>query len=132
MKIFRIKKSREFQEISKKSVKYHSKTILIISASTPEFYLLNQKSPTKKITEFCRFGQTVSKKIGNAIIRNKVKRRLRAAMADFSRDLPEYFLNNQDYILIAKKEIANANYGDILLDLKFCLKGIIRLSKASR
>ncbi len=41
-------------------------------------------------------------------------------MSRLSKDL----VNNRDYILIAKKEIANANYQAILSDLKFCLKGI--------
>jgi ribonuclease P protein component len=138
LKVFGIKKSREFQEISKNNIKYHAKTLLIISAPTPEFYLLNQKSPRQKITDFCRFGQTVSKKIGNAVVRNKVKRRLRAAMLDLSRDSLEkanqkttYLLNNQDYIIIAKKEIKDASYLDILSDLKFCLKGIVRLMNNS-
>jgi ribonuclease P protein component len=141
LKVFRIKKSREFQEISKKNIKYISKTLLVLSAPTPEFYLLNQKSPRAKVTDFCRFGQTVSKKIGNAVVRNKAKRRIRAAMLDISRSsldkanqkFPQessqkgYLINNQDYIIIAKKEIKDADYQDILSDLKFCLKGITRL-----
>ena len=143
MKVFGIKKSREFQEISKQNIKYHAKTLLILSAPTPDFYLHDpklpgQKSPRQKITEFCRFGQTVSKKIGNAVVRNKVKRRIRAAMLDLSRDILDktnqktgYLLNNQDYIIIAKKEIKDASYVDIISDLKFCFKGIVRLLNSS-
>ena len=153
MKVFGIKKSREFQEISKQNIKYHAKTLLILSAPTPDFYLHDpkpsaeklegQKFPEKKfsgrkITKFCRFGQTVSKKIGNAVVRNKVKRRIRAAMLDISRDALDklnqigYLINNQDYIIIAKKEIKDASYPDIISDLKFCFKGIVRLNNSSK
>ncbi len=58
-------------------------------------------------------------------------------MLDLSRDVlgkanqkTGYLLNNQDYIIIAKKEIKDASYQDILSDLKFCLKGIARLSSS--
>lgn len=132
MKIFFIKKSQEFKQISQKNIKYIAKSIIVISAPTPDFYLLNQKSPRAKIDQFCRFGVVASKKVGNAVVRNKIKRRLKAAISDLSKSSQELNLvNNYDYVIIAKKEIVNFNYKDVLTDLKFCLKGIMRKSVSS-
>lgn len=62
-------------------------------------------------------GFTATKKIGNAVIRNRTKRRLRAL-----------FLENIDnikdgrYIFLAKKEIVNIDYMDLKRDFKYLLK----------
>lgn len=120
MKILRIKKSTEFQNIGKKGKKFHAKTILLISLTTSEFYF-QDKLKGKNASDFLRIGFTVSKKVGNAVIRNLAKRRLRQASKSL---LLEYGKNHHDYVIIAKREIKDATYEDILRDLKFCLKRI--------
>ncbi|MES2676799.1 MAG: ribonuclease P protein component [Pseudomonadota bacterium] len=120
-----IKKRSDFLSLSKTTLRFHSKTSLILAGSTPEKYLLNPH--TKKIDEVCRFGLTVSKKVGNAIIRNKVKRRYRQAFLQLHK---EQFTNNHfDYSVIAKKEIVGSSFQNIYEDLKFCLKHLKRLIK---
>ena len=53
----------------------------------------------------------VQKKLGNAVKRNKIKRRLKSMMNQF---LKMSKINlNYSYLIIAKKEIINANYSDI-------------------
>ncbi|WP_420797097.1 ribonuclease P protein component [Altericroceibacterium spongiae] len=46
-----------------------------------------------------RYGITVTKKIGNAVIRNRMKRRFRELLHD---SLPEEGLQNHDHILIGR------------------------------
>ena len=120
-----IKKRVEFLAISKNSLRFHSKTSLIIASKTLEKYLLNPH--TKKIDDFCRFGLTVSKKIGNAVVRNKTKRRYRQAFLQLYKE--HFACNHFDYSIIAKKEISNCSFENIYDDLKFCLKHIKRLVK---
>lgn len=91
-----------------------------MSLPSPEFYFQN-KEKGKNAVDFVRFGYTASKLIGNAVIRNQAKRRLREAVRELA---PLYAKNQHDYVVIAKKEISQATYDTILLDLKFCLKRI--------
>ncbi len=119
-KILTIQKSNEFKKISKENKKFHAKTILLLSAKTPSFYCYN-KEQGKNAKEFCRVGYTVSKTVGNAVVRNLTKRRLREAVRNL---FPQYAKIEFDYVIIAKREIAEADFKKILADLKFCLKRI--------
>ena len=120
-----IKKRSDFLTLSRSNLRFHSKTSLVLAGKIPEKYLINPH--TKKIDNFCRFGLTVSKKIGNAVVRNKVKRRYRNIF--FALYEEQLIRNYFDYSIIAKKEIANCDFKKIYDDLKFCLKHIKRLIK---
>ena len=53
----------------------------------------------------------VKKKIGNAVKRNKIKRRLKNILVDATKKIPLNF--NYSYLIIAKKTVSNDNYADI-------------------
>jgi ribonuclease P protein component len=55
-----------------------------------------------------RIGLVAGKRIGNAVQRNRIRRRLRAAVADA--DVPVGF----DYVLIPEKEVGEAAYPDLV------------------
>lgn len=57
-------------------------------------------------------GFTASKKVGNAVARNRAKRRLRAAAREL---LPEHGLPGVDYVLVARQSAVDAPW-DALLD----------------
>ena len=78
LKILKITKTAEYQKISKNNEKFYSQSLILLRAKTPEFYNFNKESG-KNAEEFCRFGVTASKKVGNAVTRNRAKRRLREA-----------------------------------------------------
>ncbi len=120
MKILQITKSAEFQNISKKGQKFYSKTLLLLSQNTPQNYFQNFVEG-KKAKDFCRVGYTVSKTVGNAVVRNLAKRRLREV---FRKLAPMHAKKYYDYVLIARREIAQESFEKISSDLKFCLKRI--------
>ncbi|MBP7709682.1 MAG: ribonuclease P protein component [Rickettsiales bacterium] len=120
LKILQITRSAEFQNISKKGQKFHSKTILLLTHPTPQNYFQNL-AENKNAQDFCRVGYTVSKTVGNAVTRNRAKRRLRALFAKIAE---LYAKNHYDYVLIARREIAEEDFEKISSDLKFCLKRI--------
>jgi len=123
LKILRIKKSIEFKNISnpnnKKSSKFFAQTLILIAQPTNSCYFQNLELQ-KNTKEFCRVGFTVSKKVGNSVVRNKAKRRLKAAFLE----LAELVSNHYDYVIIARPDIAKVSYLKICSDLKFCLKRI--------
>ena len=70
-----------------------------------------------------RYGVTATKKIGNAIKRNKAKRRIRNLVKDL---LPKYGKSGYDYVFIAKENLINEDWEvlreestSVLKDLKY-------------
>lgn len=124
MKFLHVKKSSDFKKIgnprNKQVLKFFSKTLILLAHPTDKFYLQDPNSG-KMAKDFCRIGYTVSKKVGNAVARNKAKRRLREVFKDLAPNLAK---NHFDYVIIAKKEISGASFQKIALDLRFCLKRI--------
>ena len=60
-----------------------------------------------------RVGFTASKKVGNAIARNRAKRRLRAISAEL---LPAWAKDGHDYVWIAKKGTVHAPFWKLRRD----------------
>jgi ribonuclease P protein component len=65
-----------------------------------------------------RVGFTASRKIGNAVVRNRARRRLKAAAQHV---LPLYGQGGNDYVLVARRETLARPFGDLLGDLKSAL-----------
>ena len=61
-----------------------------------------------------RVGFTASRKVGNAVVRNRARRRLRSAVTDVlsARDEAGF-----DYVLIARAGTAERTYDELLADL---------------
>lgn len=69
-----------------------------------------------------RVGYTVTTKCGNAVVRNRIKRRLRALVREI---FPEHAKAGQDYILIARHE-AKPGAGQVpIADLRAALEKAI-------
>ncbi len=68
-----------------------------------------------------RFGICVSKKIGNAVQRNKLKRRVKDII-----DKSELLFPNKDYIIVLKKGVIFTKYLELKKDIIDELKKIIR------
>ena len=64
-----------------------------------------------------RLGMTVSRKAGNAVQRNKIKRLLR----EFFRLNKSRFPASQDIVIIAKRGILPMTYRDVCTELGSCL-----------
>lgn len=62
-----------------------------------------------------RFGITVSKRVGNAVVRNKLKRRLRDILRHQKQNLPANF----DFVLIAKPGAGQAHFADISSEVNY-------------
>jgi ribonuclease P protein component len=70
-----------------------------------------------------RVGFTASRKVGNAVIRNRAKRRLRAAASEV---LGRDGRKGTDYVLIARAGTGARSYAELVGDLTAALRQIAR------
>ena len=68
--------------------------------------------------EYPHFGIAVSKKLGNAVERNKIKRRMRVILDENKNSL----LNNKDYIIIMKENSKNLSFKELNESFKDLIK----------
>ncbi len=73
-----------------------------------------------------RLGITASKKTGNAVRRNRIRRRLKALARDF---LPLWCKEDHDIVIIARHTIWDKSYKDLQADLYKALKKLDLLKK---
>ena len=65
-----------------------------------------------------RFGVTVTKKIGNAVVRNRMKRRFRALVRDI---FPDHAIPGADHVLIGRSSGIERAYATLASELKRAL-----------
>lgn len=75
-----------------------------------------------------RFGFTVSKKIGKAVVRNRVRRRLKAA----ARELLPLARPGFDYVVIARPPAIERAYADLKSDLARAIGRVHRAADSKR
>ena len=94
---------------------------------TPGLVLQARRRPAAPETagdagaERVRVGFTVSRKVGNAIRRNRARRRLRAVATEV---LPEHGRAGCDYVLIGRAGTLDRRYADLVADLRTALARI--------
>lgn len=75
-------------------------------------------------SERVRIGLTVTRKLGGAVIRNRIKRRLRAVAREV---FPQFAEPGCDYAIIARPPARTQNYADLLDDMK---RALLRLARS--
>jgi ribonuclease P protein component len=75
-----------------------------------------------------RVGLTVSRKVGNAVVRNRARRRLRAVANEV---LPRLAAPGLDYVLIGRAQTPHRAYATLIADLGRAL-GALRVSREAR
>jgi len=90
-----IKKSEDFTRLIKKR-----------NGSSNEYFIINQETNNEKTT---KFGITFTKKIGNAVVRNKLKRRVKAIIDHHK----EMYQSSKNYVIIIRKAAKEINYQEL-------------------
>ncbi|MGP7819565.1 ribonuclease P protein component [Niallia sp. 01092] len=104
-KEYRIKKNKEFQQVFKKGQSFANRQFVVYKLC-------------KTGQEHFRVGLSVSKKIGNAVVRNRTKRYIRQVFLEL-----ENLLDHEaDYVIIARKPVSEMNFEEILKSLNHVLK----------
>ena len=110
MKIKTLKKRKDFVLSNKFGQKSFNKNFILQKFSPPDENNLD-----------LMFGFTATKKIGNAVKRNRAKRRMRALITIFLKEKAYWFDATSTYILIAKKSLIKASFLDLKAEMKECL-----------
>jgi ribonuclease P protein component len=105
---FRIKKNAEFQEVFKKGKSVANRQFVV--------YSLKRSGQTNY-----RIGLSVSKKVGNAVTRNRIKRYLRQSFLELSDQLHK----DIELIVIARKPAATMSFAEV----KGSMTHVLRLAK---
>jgi len=82
----------------------------------PGFVLLVR--PRHDDDPLVRVGFTVTRKIGNAVIRNRMKRRFRALVRD---TFPDFAVPGADHVLIGRSSGIERDYATLAAELKRAL-----------
>ena len=68
-----------------------------------------------------RFGYTVTKKVGVAVVRNRIRRRLREAVRLMA-DNPAH--SGRDYVIFARREALHAGFHEMTEELRRAIEGV--------
>tara|TARA_B100001769_G_C21762886_1_gene417283 strand:- start:59 stop:433 length:375 start_codon:yes stop_codon:yes gene_type:complete len=96
-----IKKRQDFILSHRNSINLHGR------------YLIFQKLKRNDKSNLIFFGFTITKKIGMAYLRNKIKRRLRVIIRFLLENEKKYFENGHNYVLISKPLIKKASFEEL-------------------
>jgi len=92
-------------------------------ASASAIGLVLQGAPNREGGEVVFLGFTVSGKVGKAVVRNRVKRRLRDAARAV---LPEQAKGGMSYVLVGKAAALTRPFDDLKADLRNALDALHR------
>lgn len=103
----RIKQRREFLQVQRGGRKHHVRHFIVFVAPRKPAAEQAEVPPT-------RLGITVTRKIGNAVTRNRIKRLVREVFRLNRNRLPEGI----DLVWVAKQQAAQASFADVLEDFE--------------
>lgn len=104
-KEYRIKKNQDFQVVFQRGRSFANRQFVVYSL------------PKEGQGHF-RIGLSVSKKLGNAVMRNRIKRCVRQAVFELKDQLED----RNDYVIIARKPVVEMDFFEMKSSLTHVLK----------
>jgi ribonuclease P protein component len=89
--------------------------------ASPAFVLEGRLRTGEQLQRGPRFGFTITKKLGNAVVRNRIRRRLKAVLAGSSAAMV-----GVDYVIVAREIAANRPFTDLKQDFEVAFDRVHR------
>ena len=103
-KLYIVKESKDFDSIIKNNNYNKNKSFVVYSI--------------KNDLKYNRYGISVSKKLGNAVFRNKYKRKIRSIIDNCKKD----YNISKDYIIILRRGALDKNFKELKDDLESLIR----------
>ena len=103
-KLYIVKESKDFNNIIKNNLFNKNKSFVV-------YYKENN-------LKYNRYGISVSKKLGNAVFRNKYKRKIRSIIDNCKKD----YNISKDYIIILRRGALDKNFKELKDDLESLIR----------
>jgi ribonuclease P protein component len=100
----KLRKTKEYATVYRRGEKIYGKYVLL-------FFMPNQQ-------EISRFGVVTTKKVGNAVIRNKWRRRIKEIVREYGDDLQSGY----DIIVLARPRIKESEFSSVKKDITRVLR----------
>lgn len=113
--LVRLKTRADFLRVAAQRRKWATPGLILQAAPTPPAVAPEAGGGVVRV------GFTCSKKVGNAVTRNRARRRLKAAVAEV---FPELARPGTDYVVIGRAETVARPYSLLLQDLRTALKRV--------
>ncbi|CAA7624348.1 ribonuclease P protein component [Magnetospirillum sp. UT-4] len=113
MALARLQKRADFLRVAGQRRKWATPGLVLQVAPVPP--------DTNTEADAVRVGFTCSKKVGNAVARNRARRRLKAAVDEV---FPSAARSGTDYVVIGRAETVTRPYSLLLQDLRTALKRV--------
>lgn len=108
----------EFLRVARAGLKWVTPGLVLQAGRRPA-------APAEAGQDVIGFGLTASRKVGNAVARNRARRRLRALAREV---LPDAGKPGRDYVMIARAETPSRPYMELTRDLKSALVNVERVA----
>jgi ribonuclease P protein component len=103
-----LRKRREFLSVQRRGQRVHGQLQVVIAAAS--------RTPGP------RLGVTASKKVGNAVQRNRTKRLIRDAFRHLRTDVPSWL----EIVVVARKSMVDSSQQAVLAELQKCIDRAIQ------
>lgn len=100
--IYRLKKNFEFKFVYRRGKSFANELLVM-------YILKNKRNKDKENNLYNKLGVSVSKKVGNSVVRSRTKR----LISESFRLNCNYILKGYDFIFIARNPIVDKNYFDV-------------------
>lgn len=109
----RLRRRREFLRVQRGGRKVHTRFFLVFVAPTPRSVVEGPDGDMPRLPG-ARLGVTVTRKVGNAVKRNRIKRLVREAYRRERRSLPV----GVDMVWVAKRDAVDSTLPAVIQDMR--------------
>ena len=115
----RLKRRADFLRVASGRRKWVAEGLILQAAATEPGADATDARSNAPASPASRIGFTVTKRVGNAVVRNRARRRLKAAAQQV---MPAHAAGGHDYVLIGRNQTVTRPFAALVGDLEAALR----------